>query len=133
VVAAYETTYASIFAVTTDVTDVAVARRRCVRRSCRCAAAKEDHREQKDGFHETPSVPARAQKATARGLGQAEESKKPAPFEGDRFLAGLELLHPPPTQDHRRTQGQKATSSIRPERERVRMAGTDSGETLAVI
>jgi len=53
VVAAYETTYASIFAVTTDVAD---ASRRCVRRSWCCAAAKKDHRQEKDGFHEAPSV-----------------------------------------------------------------------------
>jgi hypothetical protein len=45
---------------------------------------------------------------TARGLGQAEEANKPAPIEGGLFLAGLELLHLPPAQDHRRTQGQKA-------------------------
>src|SRR5208282_127500 len=56
VVATYETTYSSIFTVTTNVTDVAVASRCCVLRSWRCAADKKEHRKEKNGFHETPNM-----------------------------------------------------------------------------
>ena len=51
VVATYETTYASIIAVFACVTSGARASRCCVRR-WRCAAAKKEHRKDKNRFHD---------------------------------------------------------------------------------
>ena len=125
-VAAYKTTYASILAVTADVADVAAASRRCVRRSWRCAAAKKDHRQEKDAFHGDPSRPVQAQGQPSVASIRPKRQKRSRPH-GMPFLAALKLLYSPPAQVHRRTHMRPMQHSHVLERVKSRVRRTRPG------
>lgn len=77
VVATYETTYASIVAVSACVTNVTRASRCCVRR-WRCAAAKKEHGKDKNRFHENLQQGLRADAAPFMHAQHPEVTPLPA-------------------------------------------------------